>query len=131
VPDTPDGTAVFRYASGMPPPDEIAQSLTERLSALTPHHAGRAMPAGLGGELRTIFGAQATSRQLDLAARRMQSAGRGYYTIASAGHESNAAVAAALRPSDPALLHYRSGGFYVRRAWQRPAIDPVADIVAG
>ena len=36
--------------------------------------------------------------------------GRGFYTIGSAGHESNALVALALRPSDPALLHYRSGG---------------------
>ena len=68
-------------------------------------------------EALTVFDAQATSRHLDLAARRMQQAGRGYYTIGSSGHEANAAVAAALRPTDPALLHYRSGGFYVRRAW--------------
>jgi 2-oxoisovalerate dehydrogenase E1 component len=61
----------------------------------------------------------------------MQAVGRGYYTIGSSGHESNAAVAAALRPTDPALLHYRSGAFYVRRAWQRPGIDPIADVLAG
>src|SRR5690242_2736899 len=46
----------------------------------------------------------------------MQQQGRGYYTISSAGHEGNAAVAAALRSTDPALLHYRSGGFYCARA---------------
>ena len=56
-----------------------------------------------------LFDAQATSRHLDFAARALQAEGTGFYTIGSAGHESNAAVAAALRPTDPALLHYRSG----------------------
>jgi len=144
----------------MTTPDDIADALAMRLAALTaparttdrtdseagtgnrlPHDTKVAAPnptgagadpaGGRAAELRTIFRAQATSRQLDLAARRMQAAGRGYYTIGSSGHESNAAVAAALRPTDPALLHYRSGGFYVRRAWQRPGIDPIADVLAG
>lgn len=97
-------------------------------AASTPLRAGSALTVS---EARTLFRAQATSRHVDLAARRMQAAGRGYYTIASAGHEANAVVAAALRPTDPALLHYRSGGFYVRRAWQVPGIDPAADILAG
>jgi 2-oxoisovalerate dehydrogenase E1 component len=62
--------------------------------------------SGLDGDtLLAIFDAQAQSRHLDFAARWMQQQGRGYYTISSAGHEGNAAVAAALRPSDPALLH--------------------------
>jgi 2-oxoisovalerate dehydrogenase E1 component len=65
-----------------------------------------------------IFQAQIGSRHLDLAARRLRAAGRGYYTIGSSGHESNAAVAAALRPTDPALLHYRSGAFFLHRAAQ-------------
>ncbi len=118
----------------MTTPDDIATSLTERLAGLSPAETRSAAANSTGGwaeELRTIFRAQATSRQLDLAARRMQAAGRGYYTIGSSGHESNAGVAAALRPTDPALLHYRSGAFYVRRAWQRPGIDPVADVLAG
>ncbi|WP_370518201.1 thiamine pyrophosphate-dependent enzyme [Micromonospora sp. AMSO31t] len=55
---------------------------------------------------------------LDLAGRWLRSFGEGYYTIGSAGHEGNAAVAAALRPTDPALLHYRSGAFYCLRAAQ-------------
>ena len=52
----------------------------------------------------------------------LRSQGKGYYTIGSSGHEGNAAVAAALRPTDPALLHYRSGGFLPgpRRAGRRP-----------
>ena len=78
-----------------------------------------------------LFDAQATSRHLDFAARRLQSEGRGFYTIGSSGHESNAAVAAALRPSDPALLHYRAGGFYQARAAQVPGSTPVHDVLRG
>lgn len=65
-----------------------------------------------------VFDAALGSRHLDLAARWLRSRGRGYYTIGSSGHESNAAVAAALRATDPALLHYRSGGFFLARAQQ-------------
>ncbi|WP_422748354.1 thiamine pyrophosphate-dependent enzyme [Mycobacterium sp. WMMD1722] len=65
-----------------------------------------------------VFDAAIGSRHLDLAARWLRSQGRGYYTIGSSGHESNAGVAAALRPTDPALLHYRSGGFFLARAQQ-------------
>ncbi len=78
-----------------------------------------------------IFDAQLGSRHLDLAARWMQTQGRGYYTIGSAGHEGNAAVAAALRPTDPALLHYRSGGFYLARAAQVAGHDGIRDVLLG
>jgi len=84
-----------------------------------------------GGTLLAIFDAQAQSRHLDFAARWMQQQGRGFYTISSAGHEGNAALAAALRPTDPALLHYRSGGFYCARAGQVPGVDPVRDVLLG
>ncbi len=84
-----------------------------------------------GATLLAIFDAQAESRHLDFAARSMQQRGRGFYTISSAGHEGNAAVAAALRPADPALLHYRSGGFYCARARQVAGVDPVRDILLG
>src|SRR6201993_3885533 len=70
-------------------------------------------------------------RHFDFAARWMQQQGGGYYTISSAGHEGNAALAAALRPNDPALLHYRSGGFYCARARQVPGVDPVRDVLLG
>jgi 2-oxoisovalerate dehydrogenase E1 component len=69
-------------------------------------------------EARDLFEAQLASRHLDFAARDLRARGAGFYTIGSAGHEGNAAVAAAARPTDPALLHYRSGGFFVRRAMQ-------------
>ncbi len=84
-------------------------------------------PAVTDAELTDLFAAQLMSRHLDLAARDLQASGEGFYTIGSAGHESNAAVAMALRPSDPALLHYRSGGFYCARAAQVEGTDPARD----
>lgn len=71
------------------------------------------------------------SRHLDLAARWLRSQGRGYYTIGSSGHEGNAAVAAALRPTDPALLHYRSGAFFLARAALVDGREPLRDVLLG
>jgi 2-oxoisovalerate dehydrogenase E1 component len=86
-----------------------------------------------GARALELFDAQLTSRHLDLTARRLRSADAGYYTISSAGHEGNAAVAAALRPTDPALLHYRSGAFYCARAGQlaEAKVDPIRDVLRG
>jgi 2-oxoisovalerate dehydrogenase E1 component len=85
-----------------------------------------------------VFTAQVRSRHLDHAARWLRARGAGFYTIGSAGHESNALVAAALRPTDPALLHYRSGGFYLARAQQvvglqsiEQPLPGVRDVLAG
>ena len=78
-----------------------------------------------------LFDAQLGSRHLDLAARWLRSQGKGYYTIGSSGHEVNAAVAAAVRPDDPALLHYRSGGFFLARAAQVGGSDPLRDVLLG
>lgn len=83
------------------------------------------------GDCLTLFDAQLGSRHLDLAARWLRSQGKGYYTIGSSGHEGNAAVAAALRPTDPALLHYRSGGFFLARAAQVGGRDPLRDMLLG
>ena len=79
----------------------------------------------------SLFEAQATSRHVDFVARELQQQGRGFYTIGSAGHESNAMVAMAARASDPALLHYRSGGFYLARAQQVPGSTPIRDVLQG
>ena len=84
-----------------------------------------------GAQALRLFDAQLTSRHLDLAARWLRGFGEGFYTIGSAGHEGNAAVAAALRPTDPALLHYRSGAFYCARAGQVPGTDPGRDVLRG
>ena len=79
--------------------------------------------------LLAYFDAQLQSRHLDLAIRWLQSQGEAFYTIGSAGHESNAAVAMALRPTDPALLHYRSGGFYAARASQVAGSTAIDDVL--
>jgi 2-oxoisovalerate dehydrogenase E1 component len=81
--------------------------------------------------LRSVYEAQVRSRHLDHTARWLRSRGVGYYTIGSSGHESNAWVAAALRPTDPALLHYRSGAFYLARSMQVPGHDGVCDVLLG
>jgi 2-oxoisovalerate dehydrogenase E1 component len=78
-----------------------------------------------------LFDAQATSRHLDYAARRLRARDQGYYTIGSAGHEGNAAVAHALRPTDPAFLHYRSGAFFLTRARQVGVERPERDVLLG
>ncbi|MFE3194017.1 thiamine pyrophosphate-dependent enzyme [Nocardia sp. NPDC059240] len=78
-----------------------------------------------------LFDAQAASRHLDLAARRLTREGHGYYSIGSSGHEGNVVVAAALRVTDPALLHYRSGAFFVHRVRQVPGLDPIRDVMLG
>jgi 2-oxoisovalerate dehydrogenase E1 component len=98
------------------------------ITADSPIRPGSALSVGAALHL---FDVQATSRHLDFAARALQAEGRGFYTIGSAGHESNAAVAAALRPTDPALLHYRSGGFYQARASQVAGSTPVRDVLQG
>lgn len=80
--------------------------------------------------LRNLFQAQAQSRHLDFAARWLQSKGKGYYTIGSAGHESNAALGLLSRVEDPALLHYRSGGFYAARAATAGSTEGIKDVLA-
>ncbi|XVX20456.1 thiamine pyrophosphate-dependent enzyme [Actinomycetota bacterium] len=98
---------------------------TEQVQALG--RAPRELPPGLDAQtLLTYFDAQLETRHVDFAARWMRVQKTGYYSIGSAGHESNAAVAMALRPTDPALLHYRSGGFYAARSRQM-GIDSATD----
>ena len=82
-------------------------------------------------EVLDLFDAQLGSRHLDLAARWLRARGQGFYTIGSSGHEGSAAVAAALRPGDPALLHYRSGGFFLARAQQVGGSNPLRDVLLG
>ena len=97
---------------------------------------GPDLPVRDGGSLTgeqavELFDAQITSRHLDLAARWLRSFNEGYYTIGSSGHEGNAAVAAAVRGTDPALLHYRSGAFYCARAAAAEGVDAVRDVLRG
>src|SRR6478735_10399759 len=106
--------------------DPLEQHLIAALEALEPGEDAAA-PAN---DAEALWRAQIESRCCDHAARWLQKERRSFYSIGSAGHESNAAVALALRPTDPALLHYRSGAFYLARAAQAGR-DGVPDILRG
>jgi len=115
--------------------DPLEQNALSRIAGLVPHDRDLADVDALTAA--TLLEAEITSRLVDHTARWLRAEhGAGYYTIGSAGHEANAAVALALRPTDPALLHYRSGGFYMARSMQAaasglPVSDPVTDVVRG
>jgi len=113
--------------------EPLEASLLAAIGSLAPSGDGESLsdPVFDAQQRSALFEAQVVSRLLDQGARKLRAEGHGYYTIGSAGHESNAIVALASRPTDPALLHYRSGGFYVARANQIPGSDPVDDIGAG
>jgi len=106
--------------------DPLEQHLVTALRGLPRNGDGPPAP----DEAQAAWRAQAASRAIDHAARWLQEQPRGFYTIGSAGHESNAYVALGLRPSDPALLHYRSGGFYLARA-EQAGRDGVQDVLLG
>ena len=74
-----------------------------------------------------LFDSQLASRHLDLMARVLRVQQKDFYTIGSSGHEGNAMVARLTRHTDPAFLHYRSGGFMAERFRKLPGMDPVMD----
>ena len=76
---------------------------------------------------RELFESQLISRHLDLMARVLRVQNKVFYTIGSSGHEGNAMVARATRHTDPAFLHYRSGGFMAERFRKIPGMDPIMD----
>jgi 2-oxoisovalerate dehydrogenase E1 component len=82
--------------------------------------------AGLGNyDLAALFQSQLMSRRLDLEARRLAAEKRGFYSIASAGHEGNAALARVFRLTDMAFVHYRSGAFLIERAGKASRETPL------
>lgn len=101
-----------------------AGELPVRASGLSAAEAGLTK-----AQLAEVFISQLASRQLDRAARDLQKRGEGFYTIGSSGHEGNAAVAAALRPTDMAFLHYRDAAFQIQRAAQVPGETPLWDMM--
>lgn len=115
--------------------EPIDTYFTEHVASWTDADQKPADPATVGlapaRDYLDYFDAQIQSRHLDFAARWLRGQDQGFYTIGSAGHESNAAVAQALRPTDPALLHYRSGGFYAARAAQVADSTPIQDVLLG
>lgn len=74
-----------------------------------------------------LLESQLVSRHLDLMARVLRVQNKVFYTIGSSGHEGNAMVARLTRHTDPAFLHYRSGGFMAERFRKLPGMDPVMD----
>jgi 2-oxoisovalerate dehydrogenase E1 component len=119
--------------------DIVETNFAEAVAALRPgtprDHAlpVREGSALTGARCRELFESQLGSRLLDIAARWLREKGEGFYTIGSSGHEGNAAVAAASLPSDPALLHYRSGAFYLTRSSQagRTREEGLRDVLLG
>ncbi|MFC4585525.1 thiamine pyrophosphate-dependent enzyme [Sphaerisporangium corydalis] len=119
--------------------DAVETHFTESVAALSPgvrRDPGLPVRPGTtltGARCRELFEIQLASRLLDIAARWLREQGEGFYTIGSAGHEGNAAVGAAVRPTDPALLHYRSGAFYLTRSAQagRLAEEGLRDVLLG
>jgi len=126
----------FRAAVGLLRFPRLTPNELSASKAASPVREGTTLTGALALDL---FDAQLASRHVDLAARWLGSIGEGFYTIGSSGHEGNAALAAAVRPTDPALLHYRSGGFYCARAGQvngstdapGGGSDPIRDILRG
>src|SRR5690349_15788518 len=111
-------------------PESIDDHVVRRLRGWpAPHDVRTSVPDP--ENLLAYFDAQLQSRHLDLAIRWLQTQGEAFYTIGSAGHESNAAVAMALRPTDPALLHYRSGGFHAAPAAPVPGPTAIDDVPHG
>lgn len=74
-----------------------------------------------------LFHSQLVSRHVDLQARYLKEKNQGYYTIASCGHEGNAAIASAFNVDDIAFLHYRSGAFMLQRAKQYDSDPRIRD----
>ena len=98
--------------------------LPERTSTISLTESGLDKTA-----LVELFYAQVTSRHLDRISRKLQARGEAFYTIGSSGHEGNAAIAAAFRPTDMAFLHYRDAAFQIARASQVPDQTPVYDLL--
>ncbi|WP_199610337.1 dehydrogenase E1 component subunit alpha/beta [Flocculibacter collagenilyticus] len=92
----------------------------------------RWQPDALGlsaSECVDLLETQLMSRLLDLHSRVMQRQGESFYTIGSAGHEGNAAIAKAFKVNDMAFLHYRSGAFFIQRSKQLTGQTPLYDML--
>lgn len=115
-----------------PPIDEIPRPDTDDDVVVPVDGTDAEAPLeALRADLLDLFDAQAASRWLDVAARRMAAAGLGTHTVASAGHEGNAVLALALRSNDPVLLHHRSTAFYLARMSAAGLDDGIAAVAHG
>lgn len=78
-------------------------------------------------DLMELFDSQIQSRQMDLMARVKRLENKVFYTIGSSGHEGNTLVGRLTRHTDPAFLHYRSGGFMAERSRKLEESDFIRD----
>jgi len=79
------------------------------------------------GDAVALLTYQMRSRWIDFVARELKAEGKSFYTIGSSGHEGNAMLGQLTRATDPAFLHYRSGGFFFARADKLPGQTPIFD----
>ena len=105
--------------SGLPAPLAFNRAALD-----APIRAGTQLTARLALQL---FESQLTSRCVDLAARWMRAQNKGYYTIGSSGHEGNVVLGALAEPTDPWMLHYRSGAAVIERC-QGHGGTPIFDL---
>ncbi len=109
--------------------DIVHDNFLRRVAARDlPQGAAPCLPLGAAQAVH-IYRSGCLTRALDRTSRAMQKAGQGFYTIGSSGHEGLAAVAAALRPTDMAFLHYRDAAFQIERANQVPGQSIVWDML--
>jgi len=104
------------------------RAVAQRVDLDSPVRAGATLSAR---DALRLFEAQVESRLCDLVSRELKAEGQSFYTIGSAGHEGNAAVADALDPADMAFLHYRSGAFFCARAAKTPGPEGPFDVLLG
>lgn len=106
----------------------VDQNFLDHLAAIEDGRVPVVDRAGLSNaDLLELFDSQMTSRQLDLMARIKRLENKVFYTIGSSGHEGNALVGRLTRATDPAFLHYRSGGFMAERYRKRAGLDFIRD----
>ncbi len=93
-----------------------------------PHADQPVLPGSLCtvADFEALLESQLISRHLDLMARVLRVKQKVFYTIGSSGHEGNAMVARLTRHTDPAFLHYRSGGFMAER-FRKLGMDAIMD----
>src|SRR5690606_37015729 len=108
---------------------EFVRGWDGRTAASAPASGDAVLPGSAldAASFMELFESQLVSRHLDLMARVLRVQNKVFYTIGSSGHEGNAMVARATRHTDPAFLHYRSGGFMAERFRKLPGMDPVMD----
>jgi 2-oxoisovalerate dehydrogenase E1 component len=114
------------------------KNLDELLAQLAPPAARLAPDAPLfpgsllsASQALALFEDMLASRAVDVAARELKRVNAGFYTIASAGHESNAVLGALLETDDPCFLHYRSGALMMARARKAGGETPIFDTLLG